>query len=175
MTELTQDYFTLLGIPAEFSLELTTLAQNYRQLQRQFHPDRHTQADPQQQRLAMQYTAQLNHAYQTLKDPLQRAAYMLQQQGVDLEMENNTQMPMDFLMQQMQWREALDEIKHSSDPLTAIDQLAQEIQPQRQQWLTELAQAVSDDVTQAALLLRKLWFMRKLDEELQACAEQWDH
>jgi molecular chaperone HscB len=92
-------------------------------LQREVHPDRHAAADAQTQRQAMQWSVRINEAYQRLKDPLQRAAYLCELHGAPIQAENNTAMPAAFLMQQMEWREALE----SASTAHAVEDLADEV------------------------------------------------
>ena len=103
--------FELFELPLAFSLDRAVLDERWKALQREVHPDRHAAADAQIQRQAMQWSVRINEAYQRLKDPMQRAAYLCELHGAPIQAENNTAMPAAFLMQQMEWREALVWVK----------------------------------------------------------------
>ena len=83
----------------------------WKDLQREAHPDKFAAQGAAAQRVAMQWSVRINEAYQRLKDPLKRAAYLCELRGAPINAENNTAMPAAFLMQQMEWREALDEAR----------------------------------------------------------------
>ena len=104
-----------MGLPAKYAVDPSRLEQGYRDLQSRVHPDRFAAATDADRRLAMQWATRANEAYSVLKDPLERARYLLQLKGYDTEEETNTAMPPDFLMQQMEWREAVAEARGRSD------------------------------------------------------------
>src|SRR5664279_6432387 len=108
---LDSDDFTLFGLPRRFALDDAELAARRRALQAEVHPDRFAASGPAAQRTAMQWAVRVNEAYGRLKDPLKRAAYLCELRGAPINAENNTAMPASFLMQQMEWREALDEAR----------------------------------------------------------------
>ena len=105
---LDSDDFELFGLPRRHALDLAALDARWRELQAKVHPDRFATEGPGAQRVAMQWAVRVNEAYQRLKDPLKRAAYLCELGGEPVASETNTAMPAEFLMQQMQWREALD-------------------------------------------------------------------
>jgi len=109
------DHFALFGLGREFRLDLSELDSRYRDIQAQVHPDRFVNAPDAERRLSMQWATQANEAYQTLKKPLERAKYLLNLAGFDIQAENNTAMPVDFLMEQMEWREAVMEARSGGD------------------------------------------------------------
>ena len=109
VSRLDSDDFELFGLPRRFQLERGDLDARRRNLQAEVHPDRFAAADSSARRVAMQWAARVNEAYARLKNPLQRAAYLCELHGVPIDAEDNTAMPADFLMQQMEWRETLDE------------------------------------------------------------------
>ena len=96
--------FEIFGLSPAFALDRQALDERWKDLQRQAHPDRHASADAATQRQAMQWSVPINEAYQRLKDPVKRAAYLCELNGAPIQAENNTAMPADFLMQQMEWR-----------------------------------------------------------------------
>jgi molecular chaperone HscB len=117
--------FEIFGLAPRFALERSALDERWKDLQREAHPDRHTTADAQTQRRAMQWSVRINEAYQRLKDPVKRASYLCELKGAPVEAENNTAMPAAFLMQQMQWREDLDEAQGAADLEKMADDVAQ--------------------------------------------------
>ena len=130
------------------------------------HPDKFAHASDAEKRVAMQWATRANEAYLTLKSPFKRAAYMCELNGIDLQVESNTAMPVEFLMQQMEWREALDDARahKSSDEL---DELDSAIRAARKSTVAEIGALLdADDYTQAAGLVRQLMFLEKFSEEV---------
>ncbi|MFO6423681.1 co-chaperone HscB [Motilimonas sp. KMU-193] len=166
------NYFELFGITPDYSLDLASISQTYRELQMQFHPDKFATASESDKLAAMQKASQINDAFQTLKSPLRRAEYLLSLAGVDLQHEQQTLRDPAFLMQQMEWREQLEEIAQSADPdseIAAFEKLLKTHQETlQQQLISELAAHSYND---AALLVRKLKFMFKLQQELELLEE----
>src|SRR3984885_14273648 len=109
MASLNDSHFDLFDLPAQFALDAAALDHAYRTVQAQVHPDRFAAAGDAQRRIAMQWATRTNEAYQTLRDPLERPRYMLARRGVDVVAENNTAMEPAFLMQQMEWRESIED------------------------------------------------------------------
>ncbi len=100
-----RDDFALFDLPRRFALDADDLAARRRALQAEVHPDRFAAGGAAAQRVAMQWAVRVNEAYERLKDPLKRAAYLCELGGVPIRAEDNTAMPPEFLMQQMDWRE----------------------------------------------------------------------
>ena len=115
--------FALFGLPERFAIDLAQLDAKWKQLQGAAHPDRFATETAAAQRVAMQWAIRINEAYRRLKNPLARAAYLCSLHGVDLEAESNTAMPPAFLMQQMEWRDALSD----ATSLDAVDALSDEV------------------------------------------------
>lgn len=113
--DLTADFFSLFELPRAFRLNVSELDSRYRDVQARVHPDRFANAPEGERRLSMQWATRANEAYQTLKKPIARARYLLELSGHDLQAENNTAMPADFLMEQMEWREAVMEARAGGD------------------------------------------------------------
>ena len=111
--------FELFEIPAQFAQDRNAIDAKWKDLQRQAHPDKFSAQGAAAQRIAMQWSVRINEAYQRLKDPLKRAAYLCELGGVPVNAQGNTGMPMEFLMQQMEWREELD-TAHSPEDLEKI-------------------------------------------------------
>jgi len=134
--------FALFGLPERFAVDLAQLDATWKQLQGRAHPDRFATETAAAQRVAMQWAVRINEAYRRLKDPLSRAAYLCTLHGVDLQAESNTAMPAAFLMQQMEWRDALSE----AASLDAVDALSDEVVASRNATLASL-QSLIDDAT----------------------------
>ncbi len=162
--KLDADDFELMGVPRRFSQERSTLDASWRALQAKVHPDRFVTEGAAAQRVAMQWAVRVNEAYQRLKDPMKRAAYLCELNGAPIEAENNTAMPAGFLMQQMAWREALDEAG-SAD---AVQSLHDEVASQRGQALATLQELidVKVDFTAAAQQVRALMFIERFAEDI---------
>jgi molecular chaperone HscB len=111
--------FEIFGLPPQFAIERNALDARWKELQREAHPDRFASADAQAQRQAMQWSVRINEAYQRLKDPVKRASYLCELKGAPIQAESNTAMPPAFLMQQMQWREDLEEAQGADDVAAA--------------------------------------------------------
>lgn len=155
--KLDDDDFTLFGLPAQFVLDRAVLDTRWKALQAEVHPDRFVLQGAAAQRVAMQWAVRVNEAYQRLKDPLKRAAYLCEQHGTSVQADHNTAMPTDFLMQQMTWRE---ELEAAPDVRTA-EQLAQRVQADRQARLAVLAQTLDrdQDWLLASVQVRALMFL----------------
>ncbi|WP_137221292.1 co-chaperone HscB [Shewanella sp. MEBiC00475] len=164
------NYFNLFNVVPAFDIDTALLAERYRELQRAVHPDKFANDTEQQKLLSVQRTAQVNDGYQTLKNPLRRAEHMLSLRGIELSHETTTLKDGAFLMQQMEWREALEDIQQSSDPQASIDELYESFAEFESVLFAKLAALLaSEDVADALLAadqIRKLKFMAKLQDEL---------
>jgi len=162
--------FELFGLPVVFALDRAQLDARWKDVQREVHPDRHTAADAQTQRQAMQWSVRINEAYQRLKDPLQRAAYLCELHGAPIQAENNTAMPAEFLMQQMAWREALEDASSAS----AVEDLADEVASARRQALTHVQTSadVQRDWPALAAQVRALMFIERFAQDVESRLEQ---
>jgi len=159
------DHFSLFGLPARFDLDAQALESAWRTVAAQVHPDRYATASPAERRVAMQWAARANEAYRLLRDPLLRARYLCEQAGVDLQTESNTAMDPEFLMQQMTWREMLDDAR---DDARALAALQAELEQARAAMRATLARLLDQDRDYAAagLKVREWMFVEKLAEEL---------
>jgi len=160
-------YFALFGLPETFAIDVPRLEQARLTVQAQVHPDRFAGASERDKRLAMQWAAQANAAYLTLKHPVRRAAYLCGLRGAAVDAERNTAMPAEFLQQQMQWRETLDDIRAQGDQ-AALQTLRAQVQEQRQSRLAAVEQALDVDHApeRAAQEVRALLFLDRFIEEL---------
>lgn len=167
---LQSDDFELFGVPRGFAQERSVLDARWKELQRQAHPDRFAAQGAAAQRVAMQWSVRINEAYQRLKDPLRRAAYLCELHGAPIRAEDNTAMPAQFLMQQMQWREALEE----ADSAAPIDALAHEVQQARSAALARCAELIDaeGDFAAAAQQVRALMFIARFAQDIGQRQEQ---
>lgn len=170
--KLSDDDFTLFGLPRRQALLRADIDARRRDLQARVHPDRFASEGAAAQRLAMQWAVRVNEAGQRLKDPLARAAYLCELRGVAVDAERNTAMPPAFLMQQMQWREALED----ADGAPAVDALAAEVAADEAQRLGELAVLLDEknDTPAAAALVRSLMFLARFRQDIERRQEALD-
>ncbi|MDS4013336.1 MAG: Fe-S protein assembly co-chaperone HscB [Candidatus Accumulibacter sp.] len=174
--ELTTDFFALFALPRRFRLAAAQLDKAYVDLQAEVHPDRFAAADDSARRLAMQWSTRVNEAYQTLKKPLARAKYLLHLAGHDVADENNTLMPADFLIEQLEWREAVAEARAVGDH-HELEHMHHRLQRELSGRYDELGDLFDErcDFVEAADRVRRLMFIEKLlvdlDEALAACDE----
>jgi molecular chaperone HscB len=156
--------FELFGLPQQFALDRAQLDERWKALQRQAHPDRFAADGAAAQRVAMQWSVRINEAYQRLKNPLKRAAYLCELRGQPVNAESNTAMPPAFLVQQMQWRESLED----TDELGALEGLADEVAVEHQRLLLSLGQLLDGGGNpQAAVgLVRALMFIERFADEV---------
>ena len=162
--------FELFGVAAQFAQDRAALDARWKDLQREAHPDKFAAQGAAAQRVAMQWSVRINEAYQRLKDPLRRASYLCEMNGAPINAETNTAMPTDFLMQQMEWREELDEAG-TMDELEAL--LAQVNEHEREQ-LSKIGQSIDGvkDFNAAAQQVRSLMFMQRFASEIDARIDQ---
>lgn len=172
MLDLTQNYFDLFGLPVAFDVDVTALAERYRELQRVVHPDRHASGTDQQRRLSMQGATYLNEAFETLKDPLRRARYLLVLRGLDPDMGRNRPMSPHFLTEQMELRERLAELRGAADALTGAGAFLADVRRRVAAAVAALSgRFVAGDAASlgaAAEGVRELQFLRKLQHEAEA-------
>jgi len=164
--------FELFGIPMRFAQERAALDLRWRDLQREAHPDRFSAQGAAAQRVALQWSVRINEAYQRLKDPLRRAAYLCELNGAPVNAENNMAMPTDFLMQQMAWRESLDEAASPG----ALDQLSAVVWAARIQALEECKRLldVERNYGQAVQQVRRLMFIERFARDIERCQDAGD-
>ena len=162
--KLDDDDFTLFGVPPNFGLDGSALDARWRELQSEVHPDRFAAQGSAAQRVAMQWAVRVNEAYRRLKDPLARAAYLCELHGTAIDAERNTAMPTAFLMQQMQWREALDD----ADSEAAIQALDDLVASHERELLADVAVRLdtqADDLG-AAAQVRALMFVKRFRQDI---------
>jgi len=164
--------FELFGVNQQFAQDRAGLDARWKELQREAHPDKFAAQGEAAQRLAMQWAVRVNEAHQRLKDPLKRAAYLCELGGAPVQAHSNTAMPGAFLMQQMEWREALEDADSAPD----VQALSDEVQAQRKARLARVTQLLDVDAqpAQAALEVRALMFIDRLLEEIDARLERYE-
>lgn len=169
--DLGKNYFELFGLPSTFDLDVADLTARYRDLQRRFHPDRFASASEPERRLSLQLTAQVNAAFQTLKDPVARARYLLGLQGVDTGENTDTAMDTAFLMEQMELRESLAEAREAADRHVCLESLRQrvdeEFETRSAQLRTRFMENSEPARRQARNLVREMQFLQKLAHEIE--------
>lgn len=170
--KLQDDDFTLFGLPQRMALDRAELDRQWRALQAAAHPDRFVGEGAAAERLAMQWAVRINEAHARLKDPLKRAAYLCELRGVPIGAENNTAMPSAFLMQQMSWREALDDAADAA----AVERLDEQVAADEAGWLDRLRSTLDDqqDAVAAAQQVRALMFVARFREDIRRRLEALD-
>jgi molecular chaperone HscB len=166
MLDFSKNYFELFGIAPAFELDAGTLAERYRELQRIVHPDRFANASPQERRLAVQGSSHVNEAFETLRNPLSRARYLLALRGGGAGGAQGTTTDAGFLMEQMELRETLAQARGSADPYAVIGSVARRLKAQRDALLAELARQLAApgaaELEAARDNVLKLQFLEKL-------------
>jgi molecular chaperone HscB len=166
-------HFELFGLAPAFGLDKEVLEKAYRDIQSRVHPDRFAHAGDAERRASLQWTTRVNEAYRALKDPVQRGKHILELHGVDVAFETNTQMPTDFLLQQLELREELEAATGDKDA-SRLDRLRSGLRLQQESLEGQIGDAIDakKDYPAAAELVRKLMFLDRLDAEIDAAYEE---
>lgn len=164
--------FELFGLALQFVQDRPAIDTRWKDLQREAHPDKFVAQGAAARRLAMQWSVRINEAYQRLKDPLKRAAYLCELNAAPVNAENNTAMPTEFLMQQMTWREALDEASSSAE----LDDLGEQVHSARRDALQKFEQLsdLEHDYPKAVQQVRALMFIERFERDVQARIDPMD-
>ncbi|MCP4473175.1 MAG: Fe-S protein assembly co-chaperone HscB [Gammaproteobacteria bacterium] len=155
------NYFELFDLPQQFPVDLAQLTARYHTLQKALHPDRFVNASNREQSEAVRYASLINDGYQTLKSPLQRAVYLLAQQQIVFDFEQQTVTDEAFLMQQISLRQQLDEkgqleaVRQQVSSAIATIEVALQQQFANQAWQSAKAETL------------KLQFYYKLDQQVK--------
>jgi len=170
---LSSNDFELFGLPQQFDTDTNALDHTWKQLQKQVHPDQFSAQGAADKRLAMQWSVRVNVAYQRLKHPVKRAAYLCQLRGVPVNAEHNTSMPAEFLVQQMQWREELEDSVYTQQ----VEQLQQHVRQEKNNLLQQCAQALDQqsDHLLASQKVRALMFIERFEQDLHNRLERLDN
>ena len=168
---LQADDFELFGLKRQFAQDRAAVDARWKELQREAHPDKFAAQGAAAQRIAMQWSVRINEAYQRLKDPLKRAAYLCELSGFPVNAHHNTAMPTAFLMQQMEWREALED----AHELQALEDLDATVQSSRKEALQTCATLLDEQQDFAAAVgqVRALMFMEKFTQDLHQRLDQF--
>lgn len=173
--DLTGNYFQVFDLPESFEIDQQKLKHQYQQLQRQCHPDKYAGKSSQQQRLAEQYTVFLNQAYTTLESPMLRAEYLLSLQGVESNLANTTHRDSEFLMEQMELQEALEEVRQSANQHQLLEGLVADIDDRFQALQDKFAEEFKKGAYNEALgTLAKMHFFNKLQKQADRLEEEWE-
>ena len=166
-------HFELFGLAPAFGLDKEVLEKAYRDIQSRVHPDRFAHAGDAERRASLQWTTRVNEAYRALKDPVQRGKHILELHGVDVAFETNTQMPTEFLLQQLELREELEAATGGRDA-SRLDRLRSGLRLQQASLERQIGDAIDakKDYPAAAELVRKLMFLDRLDNEIDAAYEE---
>ena len=158
--------FELFGLPQRFAQERSEIDARWKELQREAHPDRFAAQGATAQRVALQWSVRINEAYQRLKDPLKRAAYLCERLGAPIDAENNTAMPADFLVEQMEWRESLD----GASGEEALQALSDRVLERRREILGRIQQLLDleGDAPAAARQVRALMFIERFAHDIES-------
>lgn len=167
---LQSDDFELFALERQFAQERSVIDARWKELQREAHPDRFASQGAAAQRVAMQWSVRINEAYQRLKDPLKRASYLCELNGAPVRAEDNTSMPAAFLMQQMEWREALEDATSEKE----LDALDDEVLQAQKSMLGECARLldVAHDATAAVQQVRALMFVARFAQDIERRRDQ---
>lgn len=169
----TQTHFELFELPVSFDLDLQDLSRRYRDLQAAVHPDKFANTSEHERRLSVEKAAEINDAYQVLKSDQKRARYMLELQSVSFDDEKDTALDPMFLMEQIELREALEEVNNAADPIESLNKIMLDIKKRMADIIDEVRQGLSatplDDEQKLALknLIHKMQFLNKLQQEAE--------
>jgi molecular chaperone HscB len=173
-SEFQKNYFELFELPVQFNVDETRLGKSFRQLQQQLHPDRFAGASAHEQRVAVQYSALVNQAYTVLREPLARALYLLELQGISQQEVSSQQVAGGFLIEQMELREKLETITDMVDPETVLDHLMTEIVADIKIHQNEFKQAYEEsELSEAAAACVKMQYLTKLLLEAEQIESRW--
>ncbi len=173
MQQINQNYFQLFKLSESFELDLDSLAEKYRELQVEVHPDRFANADEQEKLRAVQLTSFLNEAYETLKLPLKRAGYILGLHNFDVEQVSQRDLGPDLLLEQMQLREALDELPKDESALPDLEKLKQEVKDKLAGRQQNFARGIENgEFAEAKKIFHEMQFPHKLQLEIDIGEEQ---
>jgi molecular chaperone HscB len=162
--------FELFGLAQKFSQDRAAIDARWKELQREAHPDKFAAQGSSAQRVAMQWSVRINEAYQRLKDPVKRASYLCELNGAPVNAENNTAMPAEFLMQQIEWREALDEAKTAEN----MHQIASQANEYGRKQLLKIEHVIDaqHNFELAVEHVRSLMFVERFASEVDARLDQ---
>lgn len=162
-----RNFFELFNLPAQFDVDGKALDTAYRDIQRLVHPDRFVTASEAEKRAAVQYASLVNDAYQTLKDPMKRAGHLCALNGAPMDNDAHIQMDPLFLMEQMTWRERLEDAQDSGNR-EALQVLDEEQTVLREKQLMVVKEHLdARHFKEAATEIHKLMFLNRFGEDIR--------
>lgn len=171
-----KNHFELFGLPVTFDIDTDDLSVRYRELQRRVHPDKFASGSDQERRVSMQMTTLVNEAFQTLRDSVKRARYLLSLKGIDVDAETDTAMDPAFLMEQIELRESLDAVKQMTNPHKPLAELANQIDRRMEakvvQFRQHLSEGGGEGERKARADVREMQFLDKLRDEVGNLEEE---
>lgn len=173
MSDTPSNYFLLLGLEESFTIDEEALAENYRQLQAQNHPDNFVNGDESAKMRAVQLTSIINQAYQTLRNPVERAGYLLSLRGQNSQRVEQGDLPMTVLLEQMELRETLESLPEGEEALPEIDSMRAEMRARLSQCGNKFSEGLSTgELSQAKAVYHEMQFLHKLIKELDVSEER---
>lgn len=168
-----KNYFDIFSLDVSTSPDLHRLKEKNRELQQQVHPDRFANGSEAEKREAMQITSLINQAFETIKDPVSRLQYMLMLKSVDMSSETDTSMDGAFLMEQMELREEIADVRSQSDPLEILDTMTSDLKIKSADLTDSFESSYKqDELDECREIVRKLQFFNKAQKEVNEIVEQ---
>lgn len=172
MQDLKQNYFELFKLPVSYDVDIASLTEKYRDMQVAAHPDRVAAESEEVKMRAVQFSSFINEAYDSLKDPLKRLAYILSLNGLDVEKVSQSDLGMDLLMEQMQLRESLEELPKDESAIEDLESIKKDVQEKQKQRLDDISASLGEqDFESAKKLYHEMQFLYKLLAEIEAGEE----
>lgn len=168
--DFNRNYFELFGLPVDYRVTQAQLAERYREVQKEVHPDRYAASSEAERRAAMQMATLVNTANLTLKDPLKRAIYMLELAEVSIQ--DNPQLPPALLMEQIEQRDELEAIDHLADE-PGLQAFCEQLRQRMAALEDRFANAMASNITEAETLVYELQFLTKLMQEANSVEERF--
>ena len=165
--DITQNYFELFGLPVDFQIDEKLMHHNHQKLQLAFHPDRFINGTEQEKRLAVQKAAWINEAYEILKDPVKRARYMLEVGGLEINDDHETTADTDFLMEQIELREEMDQCRTCKDPMRCCDHITGKLDKRSKEYSADFESLYEKgELEQARQVSKKMQFVQRILEQI---------
>ncbi len=165
--DLNQSYFELFGLPPAFTIDRAQLLTAQQRLQSSYHPDRHVNENDRDRRLSVQIASWINQAYETLQDPVKRSRYLLEISGADMPDDSTTTSDTEFLMEQIELREAVDACREADNGLEQCQQIEDQLAQRASELAAEfVARFDSEDLMEAVTISRKMQFIQRIQQQL---------
>ena len=166
--DLTTDYFTLFELPVDYRVDRQKLSERYRLLQQQYHPDRFASAPEQERRISLQMASRVNEGNRVLRDPIERARYLLEQSGVDLGAGRETLRDGAFLMEQMELREELESVQQEADAVAGLEQFVEQMEGRIGEQGDLFAACWQEDGVAAKHITQRMQFFHRLAHQAES-------